>query len=166
MPYTCVRYQRLRGCSRRRRYGRALVVGGVASVASRGALAGGGARRRPQRARRRVDREAPRRPSARWRQKRARASSGRSAAFALSPGSGSLARTPASRGNLKGAKPTWVSLFDRPTCVSAAVSSLSAQQGIQNGRARYVPRRCCTLNKSLSCITFDLPSSVADLLAP
>ena len=72
MPYTCVRYQRLRGCSRRRRYGRALVVGGVASVASRGALAGGVRAPSATEARRRVDPGNARRPSARWRRRRAR----------------------------------------------------------------------------------------------
>ena len=71
MPYTCVRYQRLRGCSRRWRYGRALVVGGVASVASRGALAGGVRAPSATEARRRVDPgNARRRPARRRRRAR------------------------------------------------------------------------------------------------
>ena len=112
-------------------------VGGVAGVLSRVA----GARRRPERHRRRVDPGNARRRPAGWRRRRARARGG--AALLALPLQLTLARTPTSRGNKRRKKHVGP-IFDRPTRFGRGFS-LSVQQGIQNVRARVLTRRCYSL---------------------
>ena len=128
--------------------------GGVAGVLSFRA----GARRRPPR--RDTGRPGERAAAASGlAPSRARASSGRSAAFVGAPARLTSVSQP--RAATKGAKTTCLK-FHRPMRFCRSFS-LSLLEGIQNGCARYTDRRCCTLNSHLlsSRLSFVLAETLA-----
>ena len=123
MPYTCVGYVVMLGSRRWRYGGHALVVCGVASVASRGALAGGVRAPSATEARRRVDPGNARRRPVGWRRRRARARGG---AALLALAAALLAVLPRRRWRQKAQKPRVSNLS--PILLSAAVSPLVARR--------------------------------------